>query len=225
MSRPLTTAEAATQGLVIYRTGWPRRRGLVSMCAMVASLGALVLIVWLARTPRIDQFDPQSRLVASLFWGLIVALVILTDDTVEITATAMRRRSHLSELLGRGFRTVDLEPGSWYVRSRYSKGNELWVGSRPHSSPKQELLTFNTRFEDDPKALKAALRQAGVGIQDEHADWVGRRPILARLEMALVSVWFLSIPVANLGLLPDPTATALMVSAIAAVVVVHLRSR
>jgi hypothetical protein len=156
---------------------------------------------------------------------LIAALVILTDDTVEVTATAVRRRSHLSELLGRGFRMVDLEPGSWYVRSKYSQGNVLWVGSRPHSSPKQEVLTFNLRFEEDPKALKAALREAGVGIEDEHAEWVARRPILARLEMALPPAWFVSISAVALGLLSDTYAGALMAFAVVATVVVHWKAR
>jgi hypothetical protein len=165
------------------------------------------------------------EVAASLIVGLSVAVAILTDDIVEITATAVRRRSHLSGLLGRGFRAVDLEPGSWYVRSKYNENRVLWVGSRPHSSPKQEILTFSLRFEDDPTALDAPFREAGAGIEDEHADWLRRRLILARLEMAILPAWSISVSAAWLGLLPNSTAGAPMALAFGALVVVHLRAR
>jgi hypothetical protein len=225
VSRPLTPAEAAEQGQVIYRAGWPHGWGLARMGAMVATLASCVLLLWLGRSPELDRFDTQSKLAITAFWWLVVVLVTLTDDIVEVTATAVRRRSHLSELLGRGFRAVDLEPGSWYVRSKYFKGRVLWVGAPPHTSPKQEVLTFNVRFDDDPKGLAAVLRQAGVGIEDEHAEWVARRPILSRLEMALYSAWFVSISVAYFGLVPDAIATALMTLIVAALLVVHVIAR
>jgi hypothetical protein len=61
VSRPLSPAEAAKQGPVIYRTGWPRRWGLVRMLAMVAFPAAYVSIVWLAPTAVLGKWDPPLK--------------------------------------------------------------------------------------------------------------------------------------------------------------------
>ena len=141
---------------------------------------------------------------------------------VAVTGTAVRRRGYLGALLGHGFRSVELAPNSWFVRSRRSATRVLWVGSRPHAAP-QDILTMRLEFEDDPKALMAALTAVGVQVQDEHGEWLLRRPILARLEIALPTADWASLPI--LVLIPIEFFASLSLVAVAALPVVHWKAR
>lgn len=78
-------------------------------------------------------------------------------------------------------------------------------------------------FEDDPKALMAALTAVGVQVQDEHGEWLLRRPILAWLEIALPTAYWASLPI--LVLIPIEFFASLSLVAVAALAVVHWKAR
>jgi hypothetical protein len=222
VGRGITPAEAAAQGDVIYQTGWPRRWGLFRMCCVLTWMAVLVLGLWV--TPNTASELPQTKLLFTLGWAGVVVLALLGVDTVTITKTAVRRRSYLSALLRRGFRTVDLAPNSWFVRPRFSSTGVLWVGSRPHASPKQDVLTMRLEFQDDPKALMNALSSVGVEIEDERADWFTRRPFLARAEMLLLAACALALPV-EFVLGPSAVFVGALLLNLVALAVVHWKAR
>lgn len=193
MGRAITASDAAAQGEVIYQTGWPRRWGLVRMLCTILWLAAVLAAFWI--NPRTTSVTTQTKLLFTLVAVPGAIFALLGDDVVAITRTAVRRRSYLSTLLRRGFRTVELAPGSWFVRSRFSDRAVLWVGARPHSSPKQDVLTMRLQFEDDPNALMTALATVGVDIADERADLIARHPTLVRLESLCAAAYAVSLAV------------------------------
>jgi hypothetical protein len=221
VSRSITPAQAAEQGEIIYQTGWPRRLGLVVWLFELAWWGAW-LAIWLVHLAGTAGASTLQLGLFGIVWVFLFVRWSLSSDIVVITRTAVRRRSYLSTLRGHGFRTVDLAPNSWFVRSKHTATRVLWVGSRPHGKP-QDLLTMKLGFEDDARPLYAALESVGVEIQDEQGEWVRRRPIMARLEMGLVTAFLASFPI--LTLIPSVQLAAVVMLAGLAIAVVHWMAR
>ena len=69
-----------------------------------------------------------------------------------------------------------------------------------------------------------ALASLGVGIEDEHGEWLLRRPILARLATALPVVWLAPVPILML-MAPIELFAGWTLVAVAAFVVVHWKAR
>lgn len=222
MGRTITPPQAAEQGEIIYQTGWPRRWGLIVWFWKVAWGAAWLAVLWISLAGRTGT--PAWQLG---FWGIVWVFLFvrwsLSSDIVVITRTAVRRRSYLSTLRGEGFRTVDLAPNSWFVRSRNSATRVLWVGSRPHGE-NQDLLTVKLEFEDDPRPLFAALESVGVEIQDERAEWLRRRPILSRLQIGGDAALWALVPIPIL-MGSNQLVAGLTVVGLVSLAVVHWMAR
>lgn len=222
MGKTITPAQAAEQGEIIYQTGWPRRWGLIVWFCEVVWWAAWVAVWWIRLAGTAGVAASQLGLFGIL-WVFLFVQWSLSSDIVVITRTAVRRRSYLSTLRGQGFRTVDLAPNSWFVRSRHSATRVLWVGSRPHGES-QDLLTMKLEFEDDPRRLYAALESVGVEIQDERGEWLRRRPILARLEIGGDAALWASFPILIL-MGSNQLVTGLWLAGLASIAVVHWKAR
>ena len=222
MGRAITPAQAAEQGEIIYQTGWPRRWGLIVWFWQVAGGAAWFPILWISLAGRAGVPAWQIGL-----WGIVSVFLFvrwsLSSDIVVITRTAVRRRSYLSTLRGHGFRTVDLAPNSWFVRPKNSATRVLWVGSRPHGE-NRDLLTMKLEFEDDPGPLFAALQSVGVEIQDERAEWLRRRPILARLQIGGDAALWVLVPISIL-MGPNQLVAGVMLVGLASLAVIHWMAR
>jgi hypothetical protein len=195
--------------------------GLAAWFFEVAWWGAW-LAIWLVHLAGTAGVSTQQIGLFGIVWVFLFVRWSLSSDIVVITRTAVRRRSYLSTLRGQGFRTVDLAPNSWFVRSRHSATRVLWVGSRPHGQ-RQDLLTMKLEFEDDPRPLYAALESVGVEIQDEQREWLRRRPIMARLELGLGAAFLSSFPIVIL--IPSVQLAAGFILAGLAIAVVHWMAR
>ncbi len=223
MSRRITPAEAAEQGEVIYQTGWPGLRGKFVWLSSQVWWAAWVAAIWIHSAGTAGDSPWTSVLLAGAVWALSLVVSLDRKDTVFVTRTAVRRRGYLGSLRGSGFRSVDLAPNSRLVLSKHADSAVLWVGSRPHGSS-QDILTMNLRFSGDPAPLLAALASLGVGIEDEHDEWLLRRPILARLEMALPQVFLAPLPIL-VFIAPTELLAAWTLVAVTTLIAVHRKAR